>query len=242
METENNIENIRRKAIVEIKKRVEKNVGYLHPCNKDRLNDMKRLMFVSGCEFTGWMQQNGIMKNPTDVRRKDDDISAKSLGFENNSDRHKEYMHTTGRQLPLSDNKDCSSYFGTFTENLMIQTFEDPIKMPYGNPGFDWMCKKGDKIDNKSACLRYDIPFWEGWTFPIKWNNIAEWFVLSAWDNRESLKPLHVWVFHKNDIVRDKKFWRRDSISITNKTSHLKKLENYEYIDRLDKLKEICKR
>lgn len=37
----------------------------------------------------------------------------------------------------------------------MIQTFEGTIKMPYGNPGFDWKCKRGDKIDNKGVCLLY---------------------------------------------------------------------------------------
>lgn len=41
--------------------------GYLNPCNRERLEDTKRLMFVSGNEFTQWMQQNGIMKNPIDI-------------------------------------------------------------------------------------------------------------------------------------------------------------------------------
>ena len=31
--------------------------------------------------------------------------------------------------------------------------------------------------------------------------HLADWFILSAWDNRDSLTPLHVWAFHKDDIV-----------------------------------------
>ena len=168
------------------------------------------------------------------------DILAKRKGFEDYNEEHRSYVHNTGRQLPKEVNKKCPAYFGSFTESLMIQTFEDPIKMPYGNKGFDWTCKRGDKIDNKSVCLSLNIPYWEGWIFSIEYNNIADWFILSAWDDRDSLTPLHVWIFHKNDIVRERKFWRRDSFSITNKPNHLKKFESYEASNRFDKLKDIC--
>ena len=65
---------------------------------------------------------------------------------------------------------------------------------------------------------------------------------MSAWDNRDSLKPLYVWAFHKDDIVRGRKFWRRDTFSITNTPEKLKELEKWEVTDRLDKLKELCNR
>jgi hypothetical protein len=53
------IENIRKNAIDEIKEKVKKNPKYLHPMNKERLEDMKRLIFISGNGFTQWMQKNG---------------------------------------------------------------------------------------------------------------------------------------------------------------------------------------
>lgn len=52
---EDNIEKIRKNAITEIKEKVKKSPGYLHPCNKERQEDMKRLKFISGYEFTYWM-------------------------------------------------------------------------------------------------------------------------------------------------------------------------------------------
>lgn len=30
------------------------------------------------------------------------------------------------------------------------------------------------------------------WDFNAKYNNIADWFILSAWDNRDGMNPLHV--------------------------------------------------
>jgi hypothetical protein len=79
----------------------------------------------------------------------------------------------------------------------MIQTFVDPIRMPYGNPGFDWRCKNGDKIDNKGVCLQHIEGKSTKWEYQIRWNNIADYFILSAWDDRKSKKPLHAWAFYK---------------------------------------------
>lgn len=264
-----NIDKIRREAIVKIKEKIEENPGnkgYLHPCNKERQEDMIMLKFSNGNEFTWWMQQNGIMKNPTYVERermkkifKDHgcnnwveykNVCAKAAGFIDNTERVREWTYETGRNLPKEINKDCPSHFGDFTENLMILTFEDATRMPYGNPGFDWTCKKGYKIDNKSRCLSYYVNSeWLGWTFPIRYNDIADWFILSAWDDRESLKPLHVWAFHKNDMIRYrigghyilKKFRDRYGLSIPNTREGLKEFGKYEITDRLDKLKEFCK-
>lgn len=198
-----------------------------------------------GKEFAEWAKQNrgktfdkyliAGCKNAREYY----DKCAKNAGFNNSTERTKKYKHNNGICWPMSDNPDCSSYFGNFiVENYIIQTFEDPIRMPYGNPGFDWLCKKGEKVDSKAACIsQYNGG--SRWEFPIRYNNIADWFILSAWDNRESLNPLHIWIFHKNDIVRGRKFWRRDSFSITNTPEKLKEFEKYEVTDRLDKLKEL---
>jgi hypothetical protein len=186
---------------------------------------MKRLCFSNGNEFTHWMQQNGIMKNPANIDRKYQDKCAQMLGFKNSSDLKKEWKHKTGRQLPMEFNEDCTSHFGEFTENLMIQTFADPAKMPYGNPGFDWICKEGYKIDNKGACLTCSKKWdWCAYEFDIGYNSIADWFILSAWDNRDCLNPLHVWIFQKNDIVRGRKFCEFGNFSITNTPKKLKEL------------------
>lgn len=248
------LEKIRKDAVTGIKEKANKNPKYLNPANKERQEDMKRLKFANGYEFTCWMQQNEIMKNPFDVervaRRKTIDNAgcktqkeykdkcARNAGFKDNAEKVREWNYETGRKLPKEFDEDSPIYFGDFAESLMIQTFEDSVRMPPNNPGFDWKCKSGDNIDNKGVCLTYDRD-WSGWKFNIRCNNIADYFILSAWDNRESLNPLYVWIFHKNDIVRGRKFCEFDGFTVTNDQKYLKELEKYEFVNRLEKLKEL---
>lgn len=166
---------------------------------------------------------------------------ARDAGFEDSNERRKEWRYNTGINLPEEFNEDCSLWFGEFiSQNYVMNTFEDPIKMPSGNPGFDWICKKGQKIDHKGACLHYRADKSLFWLFHIRYNNTADYFILSAWDNRDSLVPLHVWIFPKNDTVRGRKFWRRDSFSVADTPKGLEEFQKYEVTDRLDKLKELC--
>lgn len=256
---EEDIEKIREDSIEEIKEKVRKNPKFLSPVNKERLEYQEKLKFANGNDFTNWMQQVGIMKNHIDVERKRHektikdagcntekeyrDKCARSAGFKDSAEQHRDYYrewtHETGRNFPAEDNPDCPRCFGDFTENLMIQTFEDAIKMSSNNPGYDWTCNRGYKIDNKGACLQYIDGKSPKWLFNIIYNDIADWFILSAWDNRDSLTPLHVWAFHKNDIVRGRKFWRRTGFSVINTPKGLKEFEKYEIINRLEKLKEL---
>lgn len=102
----NNIE-----VIEEINEKIKKNPGpsgYLHPCNKERLGDMKKLKFENGNHFTRWMQQNGIMRNPRDIdnqymkkwyedkgfknRQEYEDHIAHNLGFRNEYERNYEKL------------------------------------------------------------------------------------------------------------------------------------------------------
>lgn len=198
-----------------------------------------------GKEFADWARENNgkipkyWIEAGCKTLKEYKDKLAQYAGFKDYAERMKDWLHWTGRNLPKELNTECSSWFGEFTENLMIQTFEDPVKMHYGNPGFDWLCKNGEKIDNKGRCLQHAENQSERWIFHINHNNIADWFILSAWDNRDSLTPLHVWAFHKNDIVRGKKFWRRETFSISNTLEGLKEFEKYEITDRLDRLKKL---
>jgi len=211
----------------------------------------KELSNKYGEEFSNWARQNKdkVPNKWINVGCKTDkeyrDICAQNAGFKDCVDRYRdhqrEYRWNKGICEPSEFNKGCPSHFGEFTENLMIQTFEDAIKMPYGNPGYDWICKRGDKIDNKGRCLDY-VEGYPGWSYPIRYNNIADWFILSAWDDRDSLNPLHVWIFHKNDIVGERKFWRRDTLWVSNTQKGIKEFEKYEATYRLDKLKELCNR
>jgi hypothetical protein len=249
--TENTYE-IRMKAIKEIKNNIKKNANYLHPCNKGWQEYMNRLGFANGNEFTCWMQQNEIMKNPSDIEREQHEKTrknagcktrkeyetkcAQNLGFKDRAEERRERRHESGEGLAIDD-KDSPTFFGKFTENLMIQTFENVITVRHNNPGFDWICKNGDKIENKSACLKDGN---SRWTFNVKYNKIADWFIFSAWDNRDSLTPLYVWILHKNDMVRGRKVCEFEGLSILNNPSGLKDFEEYLTINRLERIKKLC--
>ena len=93
--------------------------------------------------------------------------------------------------LPMSENKDCSSYLGVHvTEKMIMKYFKDAIQMRYGNQGYDMVCNRGKLIEIKSSCLRKS----GGWMFNIKQNNTADHFVLVAYGNRKYLDIMHVWL------------------------------------------------
>ena len=98
--------------------------------------------------------------------------------------------------LSMDENKDCASYLGVhITEGLLKNIFKDVVMMPYGNPGFDFICNKDKLIDSKSSCLSGG-----GWLFHINLNVIADFFVCVAFDNREDLNVLHVWMIPGSEI------------------------------------------
>ena len=97
--------------------------------------------------------------------------------------------------LSMSENKECPAYLGiSVTEKLIYRYFRDAIRMRNGNPGYDIVCNRGKLIDVKSACLNTR----GGWYFTINHNMIADYFVLVAWDDRENLNILHVWLIPGN--------------------------------------------
>lgn len=63
--TIDSIEDVIRK----IKEKANKIPKYLHPMNKDLQEDAKMFGFSSTGRYIIWLQQNGILKNPTDVHR-----------------------------------------------------------------------------------------------------------------------------------------------------------------------------
>ena len=215
-------------------------------------------------EFIKWAKENNILVRDVDIYRKCTerkiknagcksekeycDKNAQKLGYKNYADYIKERRWNRGVS-PASENPDCSKYFGEFiAQNFIMKTFENPTPSHVNNPQYDWTCENGLKIECKAACLMYDSYGNSKFTFPIDYNSIADYFILSGWNNREYLQPIYIWIFHKNDNIRKRydktnleKFWKRDSIVITNKPKYLNRFKKYEYTDRLNKLKELLK-
>ena len=96
---------------------------------------------------------------------------------------------------PYNENRECPAYLGVFVaEGVLSRVFKNVQRMPMCNPGFDFICGKGYRIDVKSSCLQKN----DAWGFNIDHNQIADYFLCLAFDNREDLDPLHLWLIPGN--------------------------------------------
>ena len=96
--------------------------------------------------------------------------------------------------LPMSENRGCAIFLGIHVaERVLSKVFKNVEIQPHGNPGFDFICNKGMKIDVKSSCIRINKNI-NYWNFHIDKNKIADYFLCLAFDNRNDLNPLHMWL------------------------------------------------
>lgn len=98
---------------------------------------------------------------------------------------------------PMSENKECAFYLGVhIAERILSNVFKNVEQMVPNNPGYDFICNNGYKIDVKSSCkIKSKLCTW---TFSIKKNTIPDYFLCIAFDNREDLNPLHLWLIPSN--------------------------------------------
>lgn len=145
--------------------------------------------------------------------------------------RYKNYRKN-GTQYQNS--KTCAQYFGVcIAEKLLEKTFKTAKKAPMGNKGYDFICGKGYKVDSKSSIFKKcsgNAKKENGWVFQINRNKTAEYFACFAFDNRQSLTPLHFWLIPGKDVNHITK------IAISLSTLH--KWEKYE--QPLDKIEMAC--
>jgi len=221
--------------IKEIKKKIRNNPNFLSPVNKERLEYQEKLKFANGNEFTCWMQQNGIMKKPTDIHRDRRENKAKNEGFKNDAERQREINWDNGKNSPMCDNIECSSWLGKHIgEKLLFKRFLEEnifervewiggekdrgIDFKCINPRLEFMDKypqhklgrdKEYKIQLKMRCL-YEHDNRVLWNFPIRHNNTIDYFILCGLDNREDLNPILLLMIHKNEMIRKWKGAKED--------------------------------
>lgn len=93
---------------------------------------------------------------------------------------------------PMSENKECASFLGVHVaEQVLSKVFKNVERMPHNNKGCDFICGKGYKIDVKSSTIHKKNKHWQ---FHIGRNTTADYFLCIAFDNREDLNPLHLWM------------------------------------------------
>jgi len=133
---------------------------------------------------------------------------------------------------PMSESKKSSWFLGVYVaERVLSRYFDNITRMPNNNPGYDYICGKGFKIDVKSACLQHHSTT-PNWAFTIRYNTIADYFLCLAFDNRESLNPMHVWLIPMGKVCH------LNGLCITNTYKSLSKWNEYE--KSLDKVISCC--
>ena len=174
---------------------------------------------------------------------------AKKRGFKDDADRKRQdnYKRGIGTGLTMCENKDCSAYLGVYiAERILPLLFENVERMPDGNPGFDFICGNGYKIDVKSSSLHV-YKKWEKWTFKIKQNKIADYFFMVAFNDREKLGVIHIWLIKGDSIIekttRDSEefvFNEKYAVDIGHGKKSLERYKNYEIVDKLEEVQKIC--
>lgn len=132
---------------------------------------------------------------------------------------------------PMNKNKSCTQFLGIHVaEQVLAKVFRDVKRMPNNNPGFDFFCSHGKKIDVKSSTMYTANKKNPRWHFHIKHNKMADHFLCIAFDNRESLTPLHLWLL-PDEFVND-----RSTVSVS--TTTIDKWNKYRI--NIDKIVKCC--
>lgn len=113
------------------------------------------------------------------------------------------HRHRTSQNRPMSENRECPSFLGVcVAERVLSHIFKNVQRMPYGTPGYDFTCGNGYLVDVKSSCRHHpQKQYWaDNWMFTINKNQIAQYFLCLAFDNRNDLNPEHIWLIPANEI------------------------------------------
>lgn len=145
--------------------------------------------------------------------------------------RQEQRLIRNGGKHPREINKDCSQWLGIeVAEKVLAAVFKNVQVMPENNRAFDFICGKGFKIDVKSSCRGHYKNRNDRWSFNIKHNKVADYFLLLAFDSREDLNPEYIWLVPGN-VINDK-FAINISVTTTDKWK--------EYEKSIDKVIVCC--
>lgn len=140
----------------------------------------------------------------------DEEIKAMEEYRDKNRDKFRKYAEDRRRSAgmkPMSENKDCAQYLGVhLSENAASKLLPNATKMPFNHPKYDFLCSQGYKIDVKSSTLRLNqnakTP---RWSFCIRDNTEADYFMCIGYDDRSNLNILKIWMIPKEEVT-DRKF------------------------------------
>jgi hypothetical protein len=121
---------------------------------------------------------------------------------------HREYRRA--HKKPPNTESPC--YLGcNIAERILSKVFNNVEVMEPNNPGYDFICNKGKKIDVKSRCRGRSPRNHNRWSFNLNKNTIADFFLCIAFDDRKSLTPLYLWLIPSNEVKGQKRLSIREN-------------------------------
>ncbi len=145
----------------------------------------------------------------------------------------RDWKHRTGRQESMKTNRDCPAFLGVnIAERILSGFFNNIHRMPYKNKGYDFICGKGYKIDVKSSCIIQEERRSSYWQFTTRRNGVADYYLCIAFDDRNMLRPLHVWLIPNTDVKKH--------LNIKISTIEAKRLNWNVYEQPIDKATNCC--
>lgn len=229
----------------EYTKYLAKNAGF---------NDIKEYLNHKA-QLRGFKDINHYNKYHAHLNRQDTkeyrEKTARAQGYNSYNDYRKQYGYKNGKHKPMSENKACAAYLGVYiAERVLSKIFDNVVTMPYGHKEYDFICNKGYKIQVKSSCMwvchKNDTKRKEKnmWSFGIKKNRIADYFLLIAFDNRNNITPMHIWLIKGSETIitneHPKQLNERVTFNISNTFEVIQKYISYERTDKLEKAILLC--
>lgn len=178
--------------------------------------------------------------------------TAKNAGYTRYADYVRNNQAQRRRSKTNMYDKEDKKYFVDIGRKYVSIIFPDAIinweamanQHTVDKGGYDWI-SNGLKVKHISCTLRHRVDESkvhgrEGFERDIfQWginnNNRADIFVLTGWDNSESLDLMKAWIIAAHEIVNNKEFWNRTSFLISTHDRSIKKYSQYEVDeDRLD--------
>lgn len=176
--------------------------------------------FKNYAEYRNWWAQQNGYKNYAEYNQKNN------------------FKNGMGTGLSMAENKNSSIYLGIHVaERLLPKIFDNPIAMPHGNIGYDYICKNGYTIDVKSSVVSKA----NYWLFHIRKNTIADVFFCIAFDNRLNLNVEHIWLIPGTETIRNQKLNELINLTIYNSDYSTDRLKKYELTDKLIDANNTCR-
>lgn len=164
------------------------------------------------------------------------DIIAIGRGFTCYEEYSKVWTYYPGMIDPMTENRSTKNFIGCMAELCTSKIFENIQRMHHSNQGYDFICDNGKKIEVKGAILNQHNQL----SFHIRYNHIADYFVLIGFNDILELNPIHIWIIKSGEVIQELPINDRHILHIPNTDEYISHMRKYELLDKLEKLKISC--